>query len=132
MLKSTVVTHGTIISSNLGHYRLNCHALRRLSLILNKQLLNIIHLYVKQNQRWYKTAIQPCVDYACSVWGNCFDKNRNLILNLQRRSARIVTKQFHYFASSTKLFRVLLWQPLEKRRELIFLPIVRAHLERGF
>ena len=96
------------------------HALRRLSSILNKQLLNTV----------YKTTIQPCIDYACSVWGNCSDKNRNLILKLQRRAARIVTKQIDYTVSSSELFSELHWQPFEKRRDY-FLSILAYQCVHG-
>ena len=39
-------------------------SLRRLSSSLNTSLLNTL----------YKGTIQPCIDYACSVWGNCSQK----------------------------------------------------------
>ena len=42
-------------------------SLRRLSSSLNTSLLNTL----------YKGTIQPCIDYACSVWGNCSQKNEN-------------------------------------------------------
>ena len=58
---------GVEVDCNLlweNHVKLLCrslsfkvHALRRLSSILNKQLLNTL----------YKTTIQPCIDYGCSV-----------------------------------------------------------------
>ena len=48
---------------------------------------------------------------------NSSEKNRNLIHKLQKRAARIITKQFDYSVSSTVLFRELKWQLFENRRD---------------
>ena len=83
-------------------------SLRRLSSTLNTSLLNIL----------YKSTIQPCFDYACSVWGNCSVKNREFINRLQRRAARIVSKQYgSQEISVTKLIKDLKWQTFETRRD---------------
>ena len=83
-------------------------SLRRLSSTLNTPVLNVL----------YKTTIQPCIDYACSVWGNCSAKNRKLILRIQKRAARIVSKQFGSFeVNSAELFNELKWQSFETRRD---------------
>ena len=83
-------------------------SMRRLSSSLNTSLLNTL----------YKGTIQPCIDYACSVWGNCSQKNRELISRLQKRAARIVSK--HYGSreiSVTKVIKDLKWQSFETRRD---------------
>ena len=83
-------------------------SLRRLSNTLNTTLLNTL----------YKSTIQPCIDYACSVWGNCSLKNRNLIRRIQKRAARIVSKQYgSRDVSVSALFKDLKWQSFETRRD---------------
>ena len=44
----------------------------------------------------YLLCIQPCIDYAISVWGSCSEQNKALISRLQHRAARIVTGNFDY------------------------------------
>ena len=83
------------------------HALRHLSSTLQTDLLNTL----------YKTTIQPCIDYACSVWGNCSLKNRELIRRLQRRAARIVMKEYDFSKSCTDLMKKLKWQSFDTRRD---------------
>ena len=83
-------------------------SLRRLSSTLNTPLLNTL----------YKSTIQPCIDYACSVWGKCALKCRELIRRIQRRAARIVSKQYgSQDISVTELCNELKWQSLETRRD---------------
>ena len=86
----------------------NVASLRRLSNTLNTTLLNTL----------YKSTIQPCIDYACSVWGNCSLKNRDLIRRIQKRAARIVSKQYgSRDVSVSALFKDLKWQSFETRRD---------------
>ena len=84
-------------------------SLRRLSSSLNTSLLNTL----------CKGTIQPsCIDYACSVWGNCSQKKRELISRLQNRAARIVSKHYgSHEISVTKLIKDLKWQSFETRRD---------------
>jgi len=83
-------------------------SLRRLSTSFDTPILNVL----------YKTTILPCIDYACSVWGNCSVKNRELIYRLQKRAARIVLKKFNPMeVESTEFIRNLKWQSFEKRRD---------------
>ena len=44
----------------------------------------------------YLLCIQPCINYAISVWGSCSEQNKVLISRLQHRAARIVTGNFDY------------------------------------
>ena len=83
-------------------------SLRRLSNTLSTPLLNTL----------YKSTIQPCIDYACSVWGNCSSKTRELIHRIQRRAARIVSKKYGARdISVTELIKDLKWQTFETRRD---------------
>ncbi len=66
----------------------------------------------------YTRSIQPCLDYACSVWGNCSEGSKFSLLRLQKRAARIVLKNFDYENSSRfALIKCLGWQSLEQRRD---------------
>ena len=66
------------------------HFLAKLSKFVNSSLLNIL----------YKSMIQPCYDYACSVWGNCPKAYKKKLFRTQKRAARIVTGNFDYEKSS--------------------------------
>ncbi len=60
--------------------------------------------------------MQPCLDYTCSVWGNCSEGSKFSLLRLQKRAARIVLKNFDYENSSgVELIKCLGWQSLEQR-----------------
>ena len=84
------------------------HFLNKMRKYLNPKLLNTI----------YKSSIQPCYDYACSVWGNCSDTLKNKLLRLQKRAARIVTNNFEYEnTSGTELMKSLSWPSIEQRRD---------------
>ena len=84
------------------------HFLAKLRKYLNSNLLNTL----------YKSIIQPCYDYACSVWGNCPDVCRRKLLRIQKRAARIVTGNFDYETSSgTDLMMSLSWPCIEQRRD---------------
>ncbi len=47
---------------------------------INSTLLNMI----------YTRSIQTCLDYTCSVWGNCSEWSKFFLLRLQRPADRIV------------------------------------------
>ena len=64
----------------------------------------------------YNCTIQPILDYSCSVWGNCSVNNKNILLRLHKRAARIVEKNFDYTESGIDIIKRLKWQVLEKRR----------------
>ena len=67
--------------------------------------------------RIYCTSILPILDYACSVWGNCSDFNKNMIFRLQKRAARIVTGNFDYINTrGYDLMQELKWQTFHERR----------------
>ncbi len=58
--------------------------LNKASKYMNSTLLNMI----------YTRSIQPCLDYACSVWGNCSEGSKFFLLRLQKRAARKILKIF--------------------------------------
>jgi phage gp46-like protein len=84
------------------------YTLNKASKFMNSTLLNTIYL----------RSIQPCLDYACSVWGNCSEGSKFSLLSLQKRAARIVLKNFDYENySGVELIKSLKWQNLEQRRD---------------
>lgn len=84
------------------------YTLSKASKFMNSTLLNTIYL----------RSIQPCLDYACSVWGNCSEGSKFSLLRLQKRAARIVLKNFDYDNySGIELIKSLKWQSLEQRRD---------------
>ena len=84
------------------------HSLTRLRHTVNTHLLDTL----------YKTTIQPCFDYACSVWGNCSVTSRKALLRLQKRAARVVSNNFEYTnCNGEDIIKQLSWQTLEQRRD---------------
>ena len=82
--------------------------LNRLRKVLNKTLL------CKQ----YISCIQPCIDYAVSVWGSCSEQTKDLICRLQRRTARIITGNFEIINTrGADLMKDLGWQTLDISRD---------------
>ena len=76
--------------------------------ILNKNALSKLYL----------SCIQPCLDYAISVWGSCSQHNKNIITRLQHRAARIITGNFDFVsARGSDLISSLRWQTLEQREK---------------
>ena len=82
--------------------------LNRLRKVLNKTLL----------RKRYISCIQPCIDYAVSVWGSCSEQTKDLICRLQRRAARIIAGNFDFINTrGTDLMKDLGWQTLDIRRD---------------
>ena len=80
--------------------------LRKLSKILNKELLSKIFL----------SCIQPHIDYASTIWGHCTKKLRQKIQRLQSQAARIVLQNFDYENfHGIELVRSLKWLNFEQR-----------------
>ena len=65
----------------------------------------------------YLLCIQPCIDYAISVWGSCSEQNKALISRLQHRAARIVTGNFDFINVRGADLLKELWQSLNTRRD---------------
>ena len=87
------------------------HFLGLLRKYLDARLLNIL----------YKTIIQSCTDYCCSVWGNCCISYKSGLVRLQKRAARFVTGNFDFLTThGLDLMKELSWQSLEQRRDYFF------------
>ena len=82
--------------------------LNRLRKVLNKTLLH----------KQYISCIQPCIDYAVSVWGSCSEQTKYLICRPQRRAARIIAGNFDFINTrGADLMKDLGWQTLDIRRD---------------
>lgn len=44
----------------------------------------------------YMSSVQPCIDYAISIWGNTTNFNIDKIQRIQNFAARVITNQFDY------------------------------------
>ena len=84
------------------------YSLGKLSKYLNSKLLNIL----------YRCIVQPCIDYAISVWANCPASYKLPLQRLQKRAARYVTGILDYeIASGNTLVKQLPWQTVDQRRD---------------
>ena len=82
--------------------------LNRLRNILSREMLS----------RQYLLCIQPCIDYAISVWGTCSKQLKDMITRLQHRAARIVTGIFDFINfRGANLMENLGWHSFDKRRD---------------
>ena len=64
----------------------------------------------------YSSTIQPCIDYAISVWGNTCDYNLDKIQRLQNFAARIVLRNFDYINfRGINLVKELKWMNVRER-----------------
>ena len=98
-----------------AHIQKLCHkvsqklaVLCRLRKVLDKNML----------RKQYLSCIQPCIDYAVSVWGSCTEHNKDMIARLQRRAARIVTGDFDFINTrGSTLVKQLGWQTVDERRD---------------
>ena len=82
------------------------HSLTRPRHTINKKLLDLL----------YKTTIQPCFDYARSVWGNYTMTSRKALLRLQKRAARVVYNTFDFIYCHGEDIKQLSWQTLQQMR----------------
>jgi len=64
----------------------------------------------------YNSCIQPHIEYACTVWGDCIKKQQSRIQRLQNQGARIVSNNFDFINHrGEELVKGLNWLPFEKR-----------------
>ena len=47
-------------------------------------------------KRIYMSTVQPCIDYAISIWGNTTNINLDKVQRIQNYAARVITSQFDY------------------------------------
>ena len=85
-----------------------CNVLKQFKHVIDRKSLETI----------YFTFIRPRLEYACQVWDNCTDRDKDLIENVQRSAARIVTGA-KKGTSHHLLHKELQWQPLSERRSQI-------------
>ena len=89
----------TTINNKLFHFRSLCK-------FLPHDTLNNI----------YTTYIQPYFDYACTIWGQCAEKDLKQLQRLQNRAARLITKEFDYRnVRGLSLAKKLKWQSVKER-----------------
>ena len=82
-------------------------ALRRLSNQVPKEVLTAIYLKV----------IQPAIDYADTIWGNCPKTYRDMVQRLQNTAARAVSGNYDYVNfRGIDIVKELGWQSFEDRR----------------
>ena len=80
--------------------------LSRLSKVLHKRTLITV----------YNATIQPCIDYAISVWGGTSAHNLNKVQRLQNHCARIIERNFDYInVRGLQLVSKLGWMNIRQR-----------------
>jgi hypothetical protein len=80
-------------------------------------VLKKIKYYLPEKARiaYCNGCILPHLDYCNTIWGNTTKSNKDKLLRLQKRSARMIFND--YVSSSAELFTKLNWLPFEKRVE---------------
>lgn len=64
----------------------------------------------------YMTTIQPCIDYALTIWGNTTLKNLDKVQRIQNYAARLITGQFDYInVRGIDLVKQLGWMSIQQR-----------------
>ena len=67
-------------------------------------------------KQFYISCVQPCIDYAISVWGNTSQQNINKIQRMQNYAARIVTNNYDYINHrGVNLVKQLNWMNVKQR-----------------
>ena len=94
---------------------------KRLTRLISMKLFSLRnmsqYLDVKSLKLMYNTIILPCIDYSCTVWGNCSRQNKELLLRLQKRAARIITSNYDYEnVRGDDLIKLMKWQSFDERR----------------
>ena len=65
---------------------------------------------------FYKTVIQPTIDYGITVWGHTKQENINKIQRLQNQAARIILNDFDYVnVRGIDLVKKLKWMNVQQR-----------------
>ena len=81
-------------------------------------LLKAIKTYLPQcsRQSFYKSLIQPIIDYACVIWGATSQYNLDRILRLQKYAARVILNiKRPQDVPSSELFSKLNWMTINQR-----------------
>ena len=124
------ITHnGTAIKSVDSHKLLglvlneqltwNSHTDEVCSKVLKRiNILKAIKTYLPQcaRQSFYKSLIQPIIDYACVIWGATSQYNVDRILRLQKYAARVILNiKRPQDVPSSELFSKLNWMTINQR-----------------
>ncbi len=87
---------------------------KRLSRIISMNLATLSKSQSFLYQKIYKTKVQPSIDYALSIWGNCNEYDKHVIFLLQKRAAQIVRGNFDFInVRGQYIMNELGWQTLE-------------------
>ena len=64
----------------------------------------------------YHSTVQPCIDYAISVWGQTTDQNIGRIQRLQNQAARVISNNFDLINSrGLDIVKLLKWMNIRQR-----------------
>eukprot|EP00914_Ancora_sagittata_P007950 GHVO01015676.1.p1 GENE.GHVO01015676.1~~GHVO01015676.1.p1 ORF type:complete len:140 (+),score=1.59 GHVO01015676.1:276-695(+) len=66
-------------------------------------------------EKIYLSTVQPCIDYAISVWGQTTETNLYKIQRLQNYGARIALNDFNYEHRGMELVKHLKWMNVKDR-----------------
>ena len=79
-------------------------------------LLKLLSKYVKRPSlnQYYNAYILLIFDYGCIVWGRCTTTNKNRLVKLQKRAAKIIL-QADFCTPSLSMFSELKWLSFPKR-----------------
>ena len=77
---------------------------------------NISHCSQKVKEAAYTTFIRPTVEYASSAWDTHTQRNTKKLEQIQRSSARFVTKDYDRTSSVSAMLQALNWTSLQDRR----------------
>ena len=62
----------------------------------------------------YKTLVRPQLEYASTVWYPKTTTDINKVEAVQRRTARLATRDYRYTSSVTAMLKDLTWRPLDQ------------------
>ena len=71
------------------------------------------YLPISVRKTFYNYYIKPHLDYCCSIWGNCSQKDRSALTRLQKQAARLILNT-DPLTPSKELFSELNWQPFDQ------------------
>ena len=72
----------------------------------------------KTLEHLYKVLVRPCLEYSCTVWGNCNKTQSHILESLQNEAARLCTAAMAH-TSIEKLQNELGWPSLSLRRQYL-------------
>ena len=116
----TVDSHkhlGLVLSSNLqwgNHIDMILSSVAPMSDILKRLKYDLDRLSI---ERTYFTFIRPKLEYACIIWDNCSNQDRDRIESFQLDIARVVTGA-RKGTSHASLYNETNWMPLSERRKI--------------